>query len=153
MSAEPDAVTHRLRVALPPEQAFELFTQGLHGWWPFRGHSCTGDEALTVEFEARVGGAVTEMSRSGERHPWGTLTAWEPPSFFAMTWHPAQTPEVATRLSVRFEPTDGGSIVDLRHDGWSARGADAATIRDGYQHGWALVLGRFGAAAAQECEA
>jgi hypothetical protein len=150
MSTEPGPVMHRLHVALAPAQAFELFTQGMHRWWPFRGHSCAGDEALTVEFDPWVGGTVTEVARSGARHPWGTLTAWEPPVHFAMTWHPAQAPELATRLSVRFEPADAGCVVDLCHDGWAARGADAASVRDGYQQGWALVLGRFGAQAAQE---
>jgi hypothetical protein len=150
VASEPAAVTHRLDVALAPEQAFELFTQGMARWWPFRSHSCAGDAAVAVEFDARVGGAVTEITRQGERHTWGTLTAWEPPSHFAMTWHPGQDERMATRLSVRFTADGAGCRVELQHDGWAARGPQAAPVRDEYQQGWALVLGLFAAAAAQE---
>ena len=146
----PDAVRHELQVALPPEQAFALFTRGISRWWPFDGHSCSGDQALGVEFEERVGGAVTEIARDGSRFPWGTVTAWEPPGFFEMTWHPAHDAVQATCLSVRFLATGGGCRVALCHDGWAARGAEAEAVRDGYQQGWALVLGLFAAAAAQE---
>lgn len=149
-SPEPAAVTHRVEVSLGIEQAFALFTQGISRWWPFRSHSCAGGDALDVVFEARVGGSVTEVTRAGDRHPWGTLTAWQPPSHFAMTWHPAQPSDVATRLSVRFTASNAGCVVELRHDGWGARGAAGPTVRDEYQHGWALVLGCYAAAAAQE---
>jgi hypothetical protein len=149
-SPEPAAVTHRVEVSLGIEQAFALFTEGISRWWPFRSHSCAGVDALDVVFEARVGGAVTEVTRAGDRHPWGTLTAWQPPSHFAMTWHPAQPSDVATRLSVRFTASDAGCVVELRHDGWAAQGAAGPTVRDEYQHGWALVLGCYAAAAAQE---
>lgn len=149
-AAEPAAVTHRIEVSLGVEQAFALFTQGLSRWWPLRSHSCAGEDALDVVLEPRVGGAVTEITRQGEHHLWGTLTAWQPPSHFAMTWHPAQPGELATHLTVRFTATASGCAVDLRHDGWEVRGAAAAPVRDEYQHGWALVLGRYAAAAAKE---
>lgn len=147
--APPAAVTHRIEVALGVEQAFALFTDGLSRWWPLRSHSCAGDDALDVVFEPRVGGAVTEISRGGERHAWGTLTSWQPPTHFAMTWHPAQPSELATKVSVRFTAAGTGCVVELEHDGWAARGADAAPLRDEYQHGWGMVLGRY-AAASQE---
>lgn len=149
-AAGPAAVTHQVEVSLGVEQAFALFTEGISRWWPFRSHSCAGEDALDVVFEARVGGAVTEVTRAGDRHPWGTLTAWQPPTHFAMTWHPAQPSERATSLSVRFTPSHAGCVVDLRHDGWGVRGAAAPSVRDEYQHGWALVLGRYAAAAARE---
>lgn len=149
MNAELAAVTLRLQVPLTPAQAFDLFTRGIDRWWPFRGHSCAGEHAHTVRFEERVGGAVTEIAKDGARHPWGSVTAWQPPLHFAMTWHPAQPVEQATHLSVRFEATEGGCTIELRHDGWGARGARAGPVRDGYQQGWGQVLGHF-AAAAQE---
>lgn len=148
MSAEPAAVEHRIQVPLSVQQAFELFVHDMARWWPFASHSCGGDDATDVSFEPRVGGAVTEHTRSGATHAWGRLTAWDPPAHFAMTWHPAQAPQLATQLSVRFTAADSGCLVDLRHDGWGVRGADAAPVRDNYQQGWALVLGRYAAAAA-----
>jgi Activator of Hsp90 ATPase homolog 1-like protein len=148
MTGEPAAVEHRIQVALSVEQAFDLFVHGMERWWPFASHSCGGADAHRVSFEPGVGGTVTEHTRSGATHPWGRLTAWDPPAHFAMTWHPAQAPALATQLSVHFSTADGGCVIDLRHDGRGVRGADAAAIRDNYQPGWAMVLGRFAAAAA-----
>jgi hypothetical protein len=143
MTAEPAAVIHRLQVPLSRQQAFDLFVDGIDRWWPFRTHSCAGAPSSTVQFERRVGGSVTEVTAAGARHPWGTLTDWQPPRRFAMTWHPGQLPEHATRLAVEFEPVDGGCSVLLRHDGWAARGEAAQTARNDYDQGWVVVLSRF----------
>jgi hypothetical protein len=149
MSADLPPVQHTLEVPLAVEQAFALFVDDMASWWPFSSHSCAGDEACAVHFEPRVGGSVTELTRSGQRHPWGTLTAWAPPTHLAMTWHPAQAPEQATQLTVRFAAVEGGCRIHLLHGGWSACGAEAAPVRDNYHQGWALVLGLYAAAAAK----
>lgn len=143
-------VRQTIVVKLAPAEAFALFTRDIARWWPFRSHSCSGDGALDVVFEPRVGGAVTELARDGGRHPWGVLTAWAPPQHFAMTWHPAQPAERATALAVRFTAVDGGCEVALDHGGWPARGDEADTVRGNYEQGWAFVLGRFANLAQQE---
>ena len=97
------AVQHQVHVQLAPAAAFELFTRGIARWWPFRGHSCFGDEAADVVFEPRIGGAVTEVARDGARMAWGTLTEWSPPDGFAMRWFPGLDDSEATTLSVRFQ--------------------------------------------------
>jgi uncharacterized protein YndB with AHSA1/START domain len=140
-------VRHRIVVPLAPDDAFALFTAGIARWWPFNSHSCSGDAALDVEFEARVGGAVTEVARDGDRHSWGTLTAWEPPHRLAMTWHPAQTAAHATLLTVRFGAVEGGCAITIEHGGWSARGDTADADRKAYEQGWVFVLGRYADAA------
>jgi len=144
-----EPVRHRIEVPLTPAEAFELFTAGIARWWPFRGHSCSGERAVDVEFEPQVGGAVVEVTRDGERHPWGTVTQWEPPNRLAMTWHPAQPVECATQLEVRFAASAAGCELHLEHGGWSARGDQAAEVLEGYRKGWAGVLGRFAAAAVE----
>lgn len=149
-AAELEPVRHRLSVPLPPADAFALFTQSIARWWPFKGHSCSGEQATDVEFEPKVGGAVTEIARDGSRHTWGTIEWWSPPHGFAMTWHPAQDPERATVLSVRFIARGDGCELQLEHGRWGARGEQAAEVRDGYRQGWATVLGRYAACAAEE---
>jgi len=144
---EPPPVEHRIVMPLAPAAAFELFTKGMSRWWPFKGHCCAED-ALDVEFEPRVGGAVTEIGAAGARHPWGTLTQWQPPAAFAMTWHPAQPQRQATRLQVRFIEVPEGCEVHLIHDGWSARGEQAHESRDAYDGGWVGVLRAYGNASA-----
>jgi hypothetical protein len=138
------AVRHRIQVPLDPPRAFELFTAGMARWWPMVSHSCSAERDARLAFEARVGGQVVETSRDGQRHVWGTLTAWKPPQHFAMTWHPGRDASEATQLDVRFGAgADGGCIIELTHDGWTQRGNDAAQVRDGYVRGWPLVLEHF----------
>jgi hypothetical protein len=141
-------VVRSVTVGLAPEEAFELFTGRMRLWWPFVGHSCGDEDALDVQFEPRVGGAVTEVGRSGARHLWGTLTEWQPPHAFAMTWHPGLPTDAATRLRVSFSARAGGTEVQVQHEGWEARGADAKAKRDQYDGGWPRTLQAFAHAAA-----
>jgi uncharacterized protein YndB with AHSA1/START domain len=141
-------VEHRVQVALAPADTFDLFTRQIARWWPFRGHSCFGDEAVDVVFEPRVGGAVTELARGGARMAWGTVTAWKPPEGFAMRWFPGLDEREATLLQVRFRGlAGGGTEVHVYHSGWDARGAQAADKRDQYDGGWPSTLAAFAAAA------
>jgi|PlaIllAssembly_1097288.scaffolds.fasta_scaffold134459_3 uncharacterized protein YndB with AHSA1/START domain len=150
MNAPLPAVEHRVRVALPPPQAFELFTRQITRWWPFRGHSCFDDAAAGLAIEERVGGSVTETSRSGEQMTWGTLTEWAPPRAFAMRWHPGLPPAEATLLRVSFSAAPGGGTdVAVHHSGWEARGAAATGKREQYEGGWPETLAAFTSLAAQ----
>jgi uncharacterized protein YndB with AHSA1/START domain len=142
------AIEHRVRVALAPADAFDLFTRGFKRWWPFGGHSCFGDEAEDVRFEPRVGGAVTELARDGRRMAWGVVTEWSPPESFAMRWYPGLPEAEATLLHVRFQALpEGGTEVSVHHGGWEARGDQAAAKRDQYNGGWPATLGAFAASA------
>ena len=140
----PAPVEQRVRVALAPPDAFDLFTRQMARWWPFAGHSCFDAEARDVVFEPRIGGVVTELARDGRRMSWGTLTEWSPPGGFAMTWSPGLDASQATLLQVRFTALEGGGTeVHVHHSGWAARGDQAQSKRDGYRSGWAAVLGRY----------
>ncbi len=144
MSTSIAPVEHRVRVALAPADAFDLFTRQIARWWPFRGHSCYGGAAVDVVFEPRVGAAVIEVARSGERMAWGTLADWKPPEQFAMRWFPGLSDREATLLRVRFEALPGGGTeVYVHHSGWEVRGAQAAEKRDQYDGGWPATLAAF----------
>lgn len=129
------------------ETAFRVFTEKTVEWWPFEGHSLFDEDADAVVFEGRAGGRVYERSRTGEEGLWGTLTAWEPPRGFAMTWHPGRKEGGAQDLEVRFSPEGDGTRVDLVHAGFDRRGADALEARDGYDKGWDAVLALYADAA------
>jgi hypothetical protein len=45
------AVLQSVWVPLPPEAAFALFTQRTGLWWPFVGHSCSGEAGQDIRFE------------------------------------------------------------------------------------------------------
>jgi hypothetical protein len=148
-TAVPAPVVRSVTVPLAPQAAFDLFTREMRVWWPFAGHSCGDDEALDVQFEPRVGGDVTELGKAGQRWAWGTLTEWNPPHGFAMSWHPGLPAEAATKLRVRFVGGAAGTEVQVHHDGWEARGRDARIKRDQYDSGWPRTLEAFAKAAEQ----
>lgn len=136
-------VVHRVRVALAPAEAFDLFTRQIARWWPFRGHSAFDEDAVDLKIDGRVGGGVTEVARDGSTCTWGQVTAWAPPGRFAMHWHPGLPDAQATLLQVRFEAVDGGTEVSVDHSGWEARGEQAAEKRDQYDGGWPSTLAAF----------
>ena len=41
-----------------------------------------------------------------------------------------------------FSPVDGGTLVTLQHYGWERFEAEAAELREAYDDGWDVVLGR-----------
>jgi hypothetical protein len=134
------AVDHSVLLPISPEQAFALFTQRMGLWWPFAGHSCSGEAGQDVVFEPGVGGKVVERARDGRSFTWGTLSQWDPPHGFTMSWHPGLPLHEATRLQVLLRAEGSGTRVRVLHDGWEARGADAALKRDQYHGGWPRTL-------------
>jgi uncharacterized protein YndB with AHSA1/START domain len=142
------AVDHTVNVPLTPSEAFELFTGQMLRWWPLSSHSCSGASAKQLAVEPRVGGRLTEHAADGTVHLWGTVLEWDPPRGLAMTWHPGVPEAEATRVRVQF--MGNGPFTDVRivHDGWEARGADAAAKRGQYETGWPLVLARYAESAA-----
>lgn len=142
-------IERSVRVPLPPARAFSLFTTRMASWWPLRGdHSIFGDALQGLVFEERLGGRVFERSTDGREGVWGTVTAWDPPSGFTMTWHPGRGPETAQTLELRFSADGDGSRVTLVHKNWHVLGDEAAATREGYSKGWVFVFdGCFGDAA------
>lgn len=125
------------------ESAFKRFTAGIGSWWPLDTHSVRPERADAVVFETWVGGRVYEQHEGETEALWGTVTAWDPPRRFAMTWHPGRDVETATRLEVEFDEVEEGARLRLRHTGWEALGSDAAKTCREYDRGWDPVLARF----------
>ncbi len=135
-------------VPCPPPRAFELFTEQISAWWPMATHSVGGSPACRVDMAGHVGGHIIETLPDGTTSIWGTITAWEPPSRVAFTWHPGRDLDEATEVQVVFEPTaDTATAMTLVHGGWSAR-PDGIAARRNYDTGWDLVLAQFRSAPA-----
>ena len=132
-------------VPLSPADAFDLFTERLHTWWPLATHSVFQPDVETCVFEPRAGGRIVERSRGGEESIWGEVLAYDRPHRFVVTWHPGGGP--ATEVEVTFTPSDDGTYVELEHRGWEVF-AEPEEARTDYTHGWPFVFGeRFIAAA------
>jgi DNA-binding transcriptional ArsR family regulator len=120
---------------------FELFTKKMGEWWPLATHSVGGEEAVDARVDPGVGGRVYEVTRDGVEHDWARITGWEPGQRIVLDWHAGVPVSHATHVEITFRQTADGTEMTLIHDGWDARGADAAEMRKSYDSGWDLVLG------------
>lgn len=141
--------SHRIRpvvktrvVPIDADRAFNLFTERAEEWWPLTTHSIAGDDAVGIRFETGVGGVVVELTAGGGEHIWAEVTEWDPPHRFVLNWHPRINPTAASTLEVSFSAVDEGTEVTLEHYGWERFGAEAEELREGYDRGWEVVLGR-----------
>lgn len=126
------------RLACGADHAFDVFVERMAEWWPIGTHSVFGTDGRGVAIEPRVGGRIVETGPDGEESVWGTLTAWEPRTRIAHTWHPGEDPATATQVEVTFAPDGDGCLVTLTHTGWE--GEAVVSTRAGYDQGWPLVL-------------
>ena len=136
-TAEGLVVRKTITVQASPERAFEVFTERIGEWWPFRSHSIHGDEVETAVFEGRDGGRVYERTAAGDEAEWGTVLAFEPPTRFLLEWR-VNSARPATELEVTFTPNGSGTRVELEHRGW-----DTEERYANYDGGWDVVLGKY----------
>jgi uncharacterized protein YndB with AHSA1/START domain len=142
-------VQKAITVRCPAADAFELFTGGIHTWWPLSTHSLGKERAARAVVEGRVGGRVYEVWHDGTERPWGTVSAWEPPTRIVLSWFVGSEPDAATEVEVRFlAESDAVTRVELEHRGWQALGEAAEESAASYESGWDFVLGEFTSRAA-----
>jgi len=114
-----DPINKSVTVPLSPDEAFTLFTKGIHTWWP--------------------GGSQTVL--------WGHILAYDPGKYLAFTWFPGKSEAEATVVTVTFSQTDAGTQCDLQHGGFDILGDLADAISTSYLSGWDMVLGCYCSAA------
>jgi hypothetical protein len=117
-------------VGIGPVEAFDVFTRETGAWWRADRSLAGGDGPVT--FEAGVGGRV----RDGDTEV-GRVKVWEPGPRLVFGYGD-------TDVEVRFEGTDGGTRVVLRHYGWTDghwQGLLASYARHSLEH---ALLGRLG---------
>ena len=136
-------VEKTVRVTLPVESAFELFTSGIASWWPYHTHSVGGQQVESCVLEGQVGGRIYEVNKDGSQADWGRVLVWEPPHRLVFSWHPGREADSAQQVSVQFTATSQGTQVDLVHTGWELLGEQAAALRESYVSGWDYVLGKY----------
>lgn len=132
-------------VHLSVEHAFRRFTEQMAAWWPLESHSVGQRDAESVTLEGRVGGRVFETLKGGDTSLWGTVQVWEPPHRVAFTWHPGREASTEQEVDVRFTDRNGETEVMLTHSGWEKLGAAAQEMREQYNAGWGVVLGKYAA--------
>lgn len=131
MNAPPpgDRARVTVGVAVPPAQAFRVFTEEIELWWRRgpRFRNAPGDSGL-IALEPHQGGRVFEsytvdaVERVVEI---GRIRVWDPPRRLLFDWRASNfAPAEHTEVEVLFEPTAGGTRVTVTHSGWAAIRAD-----------------------------
>jgi uncharacterized protein YndB with AHSA1/START domain len=133
MSAAPpspgDASKVSVFVRVSPEHAFDVFTREIDAWWR-QGpkYRIAGKRRGTLFLEGGVGGRVFEtfeLSSGSKTIEVGKITAWEPPARIELEWRAVNfKPHETTFVEVLFVPSNDGTMVTVRHWGWSALPAD-----------------------------
>lgn len=112
-------------VAVPPQQAFRIFTEEIELWWRRgpRFRNAPGDAGL-IALEPKLGGRVFESYTAGaQTHviEIGRIRVWDPPRRLLFDWRARNfAPAEHTEVEVLFEPSAGGTRVTVTHSGWAA---------------------------------
>lgn len=116
-------------VAVPPAEAFEIFTCETDLWWR-RGmrFRAGGRSPGALHFEPGVGGRLFEEFH-GAAGPqlveFGRVTVWEPPKRLVFEWRNVNfAPGEKTEVDVDFAPSGAGTRVTVVHRGWASLRAD-----------------------------
>jgi len=124
-----DAASASVFVGVAPVVAFDVFTREIDLWWRqgprFR---IAGRRRGQLSFEPGVGGRLFETlegSSGTSTIVVGRVTAWDPPTSLQLEWRGVNfKPHETTLVTVRFEPKRDGTLVTVRHSGWSALPGD-----------------------------
>jgi len=124
-AAAGDAASVSVFVPLSPVEAFEVFTAEIDEWWR-RGPAfrSSGRRPSRMTLEPGVGGRLIEHVE-GARGPrtieFGRVTGWEPGERIALEWRNVNfAADEKTVVEVTFRHSSDGTLVTVRHSGWSA---------------------------------
>ena len=148
MTQTTDAVTHSVLVPLPPDAAFELFTDRFSDWWPKDSHHISDVPAAEVILESREGGRWYERAEDGSECDWGFVREADRPKRILLAWH--LTPEfkfdpdpaTATEVEVTFSAEEDQTRVTIEHRGFAVHGDGGAAMRESVDSdgGWSSLL-------------
>ncbi len=124
MSRAGDQARVSVLVAVPPDEAFRVFTEEIDQWWR-RGlaYRVAGARRGMLHMEPRVGGRLYESFEVGtgtKVFETGSVLEWEPPARLVFEWRAANfAPGERTEVEVTFAPSPSGTLVCVTHRGWS----------------------------------
>ncbi len=124
-----DEARATVSVALPPDQAFRVFTEEVNLWWRRgrRFRNAPGAAGI-VGIEPGPGGRLFESfdTEAGEQVvEIGRTLAWEPPQRLLLQWRASNFAlHEHTEVEVLFKAVGAGTHVTVIHRGWAAIRAD-----------------------------
>lgn len=110
-------------VKVAPAQAFRIFTEEIDGWWRSGLKYRIGKNRSVVHLEPKLGGRLFESfetTAGPKTKQTGCVTCFEPPSRLVLEWRAVNfAPHEKTEVEVLFEPSPSGTLVTVKHSGWS----------------------------------
>ncbi len=123
-----DQAVVSVAVRAPPADAFRIFTEEIDQWWRRGMKYRIGRDRSVVHLEAKLHGRLFESVGAGAAArtiETGHITAWEPPARFLLEWRAVNfAPDEKTEVEVSFAENGNGTLVTLKHRGWSRIRAD-----------------------------
>lgn len=145
LQIQPAPVRKSIRVAAPPDRAFDVFTAGIGRWWP-KSHKIGPADLDRPIMEPREGGRWYERDVDGTECDIGKVLVWDPPARLVLAWQLGPEwkfdPELITEVEVTFTPDGDGTRVDLEHRNLERMGERASAVREavGGPGGWGGLL-------------
>jgi hypothetical protein len=144
-TADLPPVIRTIDVARSAADTFRIFTAETFAWWPHPAHTrartALGERTVAITIEPRVGGRIYESVSTGEEIDWGEVTAFQPPTRFAMRFWMGFPREQGGDVEVHFEPLGTERCrVTLSHTGWERFGTEANAVRNRFVPGWTAVF-------------
>jgi uncharacterized protein YndB with AHSA1/START domain len=147
--AAPAAVVKRtIRVNVPIECAFRVFTEKMGTWWPATHHIAANPFAEIV-VERRAGGRWFERDSAGAECDWGKVLVWEPPKRMVATWQLqpdwkfSPDPSRASEVALEFH-AEGAEVtrLEFEHRHLERHGEEWEKLRQAVDSpgGWTAVL-------------
>lgn len=136
-------IVERVEIDAPSDRVFDAYVNHIDRWWVRRGtyrYSFAPEETEPrhIRFEAEKGGRFYEEFADGSEYTIGRIVDWDPPRLLQYTWKAPQWP-VETTITVRFDETDGRTLVVVTHEGFGLDGVP--DLGDGYAVGLREILG------------
>jgi len=103
-----DPIVKTIEVPCDQEQAFRVFIDEMHTWWPlakFTTSAFSGQPAKSIRVEANQGGKIVEVGPDDTETEWGTIKTYDPFGFVSMDFHiphPKEKVESRSLVKVRF---------------------------------------------------
>jgi uncharacterized protein YndB with AHSA1/START domain len=125
MTRSGDAAAVSVMVRVSPEDAWDVFTNEIELWWK-RGPKfrIAGKKPGRMVIEGGLGGRLfetVELASGPRMFEVGTVRVWEPPRRLELEWRGVNfAPGEKTFVDVTFEALGEGTMVRVRHYGWSA---------------------------------
>jgi uncharacterized protein YndB with AHSA1/START domain len=128
-----DSIVVSAVVAVPPAEAFTVFTQEIGRWWRPKGPRLfRPDRDGVLKFDS---GCLIFDSGGADTFVVGRVLAWDPGRRLVFEWRQAGfAPHEVTEVEVRFESFGSGTRVTVEHRGWDAIPSDHPA-RSGFQGG------------------